>query len=79
MLKLFYDNSIAVSSSRNTNSTSRSKHIDMMFFFVKEKVAQSFISVEHTTMTNMLADPLTKDLPICVFQKRVTYMRLLGA
>ena len=79
MLKLFYDNSIAVSSSGNTNSTSRSKQIDMKFFFVKEKVAQSFISVEHTTMTNMLADPLTKGLPICVFQKCVTYMRLLGA
>ena len=39
LLKLFYDNSATVSFSVNTRSTSRSKHIDVKFFFVKEKVA----------------------------------------
>ena len=39
LLKLFCDNSAAVSFSRNTMSTSRSKHIDAKFYFVKEKVA----------------------------------------
>ena len=29
--------------------------------------------------TTMLVDPLTKDLPICVFQEYVTRIRLLGA
>ena len=32
-LKLFCDNSATVSFSRNTRSTSRSKHIDVKFFF----------------------------------------------
>ena len=32
-LKLFCDNSAIVSFSRNTMSTSRSKHIDVKFFF----------------------------------------------
>ena len=36
-LKLFCDNFTVVSFSRNTRSTSRSKHIDVKFFFVKEK------------------------------------------
>ena len=67
-LKFFYDNSTTASFSRNTRSTSRSKHIDVKFFFVKEKVAESLISVEHTSTTSMLADPLTKGLLICVFQ-----------
>ena len=75
-LKLFYDNSTSVSFSRNTRSTSRSKHIDVKFFFVKEKVAESFILVEHMPMTSMLVDPLTKGLPICVFQEHVTCMKL---
>ena len=44
----------------------------MKFFFVKEKVAESLISVEHTPTTSMLADPLTKDLPICVLQEHIT-------
>ena len=78
-LKLFYDNFAIISFSRNTKSTSHSKHIDVKFFFVKEKVAKSLISVEHTPTTNMLADPLTKSLPICVFQEHVTRMGLSGA
>ena len=78
-LKLFYDSSAAISFYKNIKSTSRSKHIDVKFFFVKEKVAESHISVEHTPTTSMFADPLTKCLPICVFQKHVTRMRLFGA
>ena len=69
-LKLFYDNSTVVSFSKNTRNISRSKHIDMKFFFVKEKVGEFLISVEHTLMTSMLANPLTK-------AKHITRMRLL--
>ena len=43
-LKLFYDNYAALSFYRNTRSTSRSKYIDVKFFFVKEKVVESLIS-----------------------------------
>ena len=78
-LKLFYDNSVAVYFSRNTKSTYCLKHIDVKFFFVKEKVLDSLISVEHAPTTSMLADPLTEDLPICLFQKHITRMRLLRA
>ena len=78
-LKLFYDNSAVLSLSKNTRSTSRSKHIDVKFLFVKEKVAESLILFEHKPTTSMLADPLTKGLPICVFQEQVTRMRLLRA
>ena len=69
LLKLFHDNSAVVSFSRNTKSTSYSKHIDVNFFFDKEKVVESLILVEHMPMTNMLANSLTKGLPICVFQE----------
>ena len=71
-LKLCCDNFVAVSFSRNTRSTSRSKHIDVKFFFGKEKVSESLISVEHMPTTSMLANPLTKGLPICVFQEHIT-------
>ena len=77
LLKLFCDNSTAVSFYRNTMSTFRSKHIDVKFFFVKEKAIKSLISVEHTLTSSMLADPLTKGLPICVFQESSTPMELL--
>ena len=60
-------------------STSRFKHIDVKFFFVKEKIVESLISVVHRPTTSMLTDSLTKGLPICVFQEHVTRMELLGA
>ena len=71
-LRLSCDKFVAISFSRNTRSTSRSKHIDVNFFFVKEKVVESLISAEHTPTTSMLANPLTKGLPICVFQEHAT-------
>ena len=37
-LKLFYDNSVVVSFSKNSMSTSRSKHIDVKFFLLKRKL-----------------------------------------
>ena len=76
-LTLFCDNFAVVSFSRNNKSTSRSKNIDVKLFFVKEKVVESLISVERTPTTSMLTDPLTKSLPICVFQEHVTRMGLL--
>ena len=78
-LKLFYDNFSVISFFWNTRSTSRSKHIDVKLFFVKEKVVESFISVKHMPAFSMLTNPLTKGLPIFVFQEHVTHMRLLGA
>ena len=79
LLKLFCDNYAVVYLSKNTRSTSCYEGINVKFFFVKEKVAKSLISVEHTPMTSMLADPLTKGLLICVNQEHVIRMRLLGA
>ena len=65
--------------SKNTRSTSRFKHIDVKFYFVKEKVAETLIDIEHMYTKSMLADPLTKSLPIIVFQEHVSQMGLLGA
>ncbi|XP_060965473.1 secreted RxLR effector protein 161-like [Cannabis sativa] len=78
-LKLYCNNSVAVAFSKNVRSTSRSKHIDIKYYFVKEKVTKSLISIEYTPSTGMLADPLTKGLPICIFLEHVARMGLLGA
>ncbi|RVW32450.1 Retrovirus-related Pol polyprotein from transposon TNT 1-94 [Vitis vinifera] len=78
-LKLFCDNSAAVTFSKNTRSISLSKHIDVKFYFVKEKVAETLIDIEHMSTKSMLADPLTKGLPIIVFQEHVSQMGLLEA
>ena len=53
-LKLLCDNSVAICFSRNVRCTSSSKHINVNFFFVKEKVIESLISVEHMPTSSML-------------------------
>ena len=79
LLKLFCDNSAVVVFSKNTRSNSHSKHIDVKFYFVKEKVAESLTDIEHMSTKGMLADPLTKGLPIVVFHEHISQMGLLGA
>ena len=78
-LKLYCDNSSTVSFSKNTRSTSRSKHIDIRYYFVIDLVAEVLIAIEYTLTTSMLAHPLTKGFHICVFVEHVACMRLLGA
>ncbi|KAH9714963.1 Integrase catalytic domain-containing protein [Citrus sinensis] len=75
-LKIYCDNSAAVSFSHNTGSSSRSKHIDIKYLFVREKIALSCVSVEYIPTELMLADPLTKALAPKVFREHVTHMGL---
>ena len=63
-LNMYCDNSAAVSFSKNTMSTCHSKHIDIKFYFVKGKVAEGIIDIENTPIANMLANLLTKGLPV---------------
>ena len=75
-LKIYCDNSAAVSFSHNTGSSSHSKHIDIKYLFVREKIALSCVSVEYILTELMLADPLTKVLAPKVFKEHVTHMGL---
>lgn len=76
-LKIFCNNSAAVSFSRNTGSSLRFEHIDIKYLFVREKVVVSHVCVVYAPTEHMLADPLTKGLSPRVFQEHVTHMSLL--
>ncbi|KAH9697754.1 Integrase catalytic domain-containing protein [Citrus sinensis] len=76
-LKIYCDNSSAISFYYNTGSSSRSKHIDVKYLFVREKIALSYVSIEYIPTELMLADPLTKALAPKVFRVHVTHMGLL--
>ncbi|XP_052875883.1 secreted RxLR effector protein 161-like [Gossypium arboreum] len=73
-LKLFCDNKSAVLYSNNNRSSSKSKHIDIKFLVVKERVQNGQISIEHIGANSMIADPLTKGLPLKVFHEHTAYM-----
>ncbi|GMP26169.1 hypothetical protein CsSME_00002732 [Camellia sinensis var. sinensis] len=73
-LKLYCDNKSAVLYSNNNRSSTKSKHIDIKFLVVKERVQSGQISIEHIGTNSMIADPLTKGLPPKVFHEHTAQM-----
>ena len=66
-LKIYCDNNLAVLYSNNNRSSSKSKHIDIKFLIVKERVQNDQLSIEHIGTNSMIADSLTKGLSPKVF------------
>lgn len=62
-LKIYCDNNSAVLYFNNNRSSSKSKHIDIKFLVVKERVQSRRVTIEHIGTNFMIADPLTKGLP----------------
>ena len=62
-LKLYCDNKLAVLYSNNNRSSTKSKHIDIKFLVVKERVQSGQITIEHLGTNSMIANPLTYGLP----------------
>ncbi|XP_040951489.1 secreted RxLR effector protein 161-like [Gossypium hirsutum] len=73
-LKLFCDNKSAVMYSNNNKSASKPKHVDIKLLVAKEKVQNGQISIQHIGTNPMIADPLTKSLPLKVFHEYTAHM-----
>ena len=66
-LKIFCDNNSAVLYSNNNRSSTKSKHIEIKFLIVKERVQSGQLPIQHIGTNSMIADPLTKGVPPKVF------------
>ncbi|RVW93740.1 Retrovirus-related Pol polyprotein from transposon TNT 1-94 [Vitis vinifera] len=73
-LRINCDNKTAELYSKNNQSSSKSKHIDIKFLVVKERVQSLQVSIEHINTNSMIANLLTKSLPPKVYHEHVTYM-----
>ena len=76
LLRIYCDNEPAVFYAHNNKSSGATKHIDIKFYIVKEKIQNHSITHEHISTKKMLADPLTKGLPPNVFMEHITGMGL---
>ncbi|KAL0431343.1 UNVERIFIED_CONTAM: Secreted RxLR effector protein [Sesamum radiatum] len=73
-LRIFSDNSAAVFMAKNNKSGSRSKHIDIKYLAIRERVKEGKVVIEHISTKLMLADPLTKGMPLKNFKDHVARM-----
>ena len=75
-LRIYCDNSAAVFLAKNNKSGSRSKHIDIKYLALKERVKENKVVVQHISTDLMIADPLTKGMPPKGFMDHVARMGL---
>ncbi|KAL6338697.1 hypothetical protein AAG906_023846 [Vitis piasezkii] len=76
-LRINCDNKAAELYSKNNRSSPKSKHIDIKFLVVKERVQSLQVSIEHIGTNSMIADPLTNGLPPKVYHEHVTHMGIV--
>jgi hypothetical protein len=76
LLKLYYNNEPAIIYAHNNKKTKPAKHINNMFYVVKEKIQDQTISLEYISTKNMVADLLTKGLLPNVFTEHLANMSL---
>lgn len=76
-LKLYCVNSAAVFFSKNDKYSKGAKHMELMYFSVKEEVQKQRVLIEHISTNLMIADPLTKGLPPKTFIEHVESMGII--
>ena len=75
-LRLYCDNSATVFMAKNNKSGSRSKHIDINYLTIRERVKNKTVVIEYISTELMIADPLTKGMPPLKFKDHVDNMGL---
>jgi hypothetical protein len=73
-LKIYCNNEPVVQYSYNNKKSDASKHINIKYYVVKEKIQDHTISLEHISTKQMLVDPFTKGLPPNVFKEHIVDM-----
>ncbi|BAU02899.1 hypothetical protein VIGAN_11249500 [Vigna angularis var. angularis] len=62
------DNRSAIELAKNPVNHERSKHIDVRFHFIREKLKEGSVELEHVESKKQIADIFTKPLPTRSFQ-----------
>ncbi|KAK5996264.1 Retrovirus-related Pol polyprotein from transposon TNT 1-94 [Cladobotryum mycophilum] len=66
---IYADNQGAISLSRNPEFHAKTKHIDIQYHFIREKIADGIVGLAHVPSADEIADGLTKPLATDAFFK----------
>ena len=75
-IQLYSGNNSAVLFANNNRGLKGSKHLEVKYLTIKKKIQTGDIAVEHISIDDMIADPLTKGLRPCIFDRHVINMGL---
>ncbi|CAL2256677.1 unnamed protein product [Prunus armeniaca] len=78
-VQIFCDNSATVFYSRNNKRSAGTKHLEIKFLLVREKIKQGQTRIDHISTHDMIADPLNKAIPNSIFKRHVTSMGILAS
>jgi transposase InsO family protein len=68
VLEIFCDNQAAIKILKHPISSNRSKHIDVIYHFARERVARGEVAFTYIETEHMVADSLTKAVPLHKFK-----------
>jgi hypothetical protein len=66
--QMYCDNQAALKIAKNPISSARSKHIDIMHHFIRERVELGAVKIDYIPTSQMVADVLTKALGQALFE-----------
>ena len=75
-LKVFCDNSTPVFLDKNNKSGNRSKHVDIKYLAIRERVKDKTLVIEHVSIELMIVDPLTRACHRQIFKDHTDHMGL---
>ena len=73
---MYYNNSTVVFLTKNNNSGSQSKHIDIKYLAIQERVKENKVTIEHISTELMIVDHLIKCMPPLIFKDHVSRIGL---
>ena len=76
-IKIFEDNQSAIKIANDEIHNERSKHIDIRYHFIRERIRRKEIEIEYLKTEDMVADILTKALAQSKIKKLTEAMVLL--
>ena len=75
---MFCDNQAAVCFAKNSKRSNNSKHLDLKYYSVRQRVEFGDIEVLNIDTENQLANPFTKALSVGCFHKHVENLGVLS-
>ena len=73
---IFFDNTTALAMAKDPKYHGKTKHIKKIYHYIRDAITEKDVILKHISISNMVADPLTKPIARDVFVKHVRSLGL---